>query len=244
MLDFVGVMNACNNHFDREGRAAGLDLPQPVHVAGYLRTGWITARVSRNNPTDYPPRRAHWFDRCADDCAANDGPLVHEACWPRYPKTIQVWSSNVTGVAALGGIVWSNGERAMTKTTDKYTFTFHAVEECEEAIEEIREIIFKTLEDEELRKSFDTPDDDPGPRCDSESPEHAFTRCVAERAASAVLERTTVYKVADGNVSVDLREIGHAEITCYNAEIGSLLEYGDRINIDWMPMATVPRNGT
>ena len=118
----------------------------------------------------------------------------------------------------------------MTTTTDKYNFTFHAVEECEEAIEEIREIIFKTLEDEELRKSFDTPDDDPGPRYDWESPEHAFTRCVAERAARAVLERTTVYKVADGEVSVELREIGHAKITRYNAEIRSLLEYGDRIN--------------
>jgi hypothetical protein len=166
--------------------------------------------------------------------------------WPGYSKTIQVWSSKVAGVIALGdpGIVWSNGERAMTKTTDKYTFTFHVVEECEEAIEEIREIIFKTLEDEELRKSFDTPDDDPGPRYHWESPEHAFTRCVAERAARAVLERTTVYKVADGEVSVELREIGHAEITRYNAEIRSLLEYGDRINIDWMPMATVPRNGT
>ena len=57
-------------------------------------------------------------------------------------------------MTALGGpgIVWSNGERAMTKTTDKYTFTFHVVEECEEAIEEIREIIFKTLEDEEFEK--------------------------------------------------------------------------------------------
>jgi hypothetical protein len=160
-------------------------------------------------------------------------------------QTIQVWSSKVTGVTALGGlgIVWSNGEHAMTKTTDKYTFTFHVVEECEEAIEEIREIIFKTLEDKELRRSFDTPDDDPGPRYEWESPEHAFTRCVAERAANAVLERTTVHKVADGEVSVELREIGHAEITLYNAEIGSLLEYGDRINIDWMPMAIAPRNG-
>jgi hypothetical protein len=55
------------------------------------------------------------------------------------------------------------------------------------------------------------------------------------------LERTTVYKVADGKVSVELREIGHAEITWYNANTRSLLEYGDRINIDWMPMATVPR---
>ena len=132
----------------------------------------------------------------------------------------------------------------MTKKTDKYTFTFHAVQECEEAIDEIREIIFKTLEDEELRKSFDTPDDDPGPRCSGESPEHAFTRCVAERAAGAVMERTTIRKVADGEVFVELREIGHAEITPYNAQIRSLLEYGDRINIDWMPMATVPRNGT
>jgi hypothetical protein len=89
-----------------------------------------------------------------------------------------------------------------------------------------------------------TPDDDPGPRYNWESPEHAFTRCVAERAARAVLERTTVYKVTDGKVSVELREIGHAEITRYNADTSSLLEYGDRINIDWMPMATVPRNGT
>jgi len=38
-------------------------------------------------------------------------------------QTIQLWSS-VTALRGLG-IVWSKGERAMTKTTDKYTFIFH-----------------------------------------------------------------------------------------------------------------------
>jgi hypothetical protein len=61
-------------------------------------------------------------------------------------------------MTALGdsSIVWSNGERVMAKTTDKYTFTFHTVEEREEAIGQIRDIIFKTLEDEEVR-SHSTP---------------------------------------------------------------------------------------